>query len=89
MYSARSFELTRNEYNYLLPVLRTKLLCTNDKFYFIDKGDDLSDMLERLCGLYEKFNEGWLSSTLVYHCFINRSLSLFRSELKVYNFLVN
>lgn len=40
MYSARSYRLTKEEYNYLLPVLRNNLLASNDIHYFVDSGDN-------------------------------------------------
>jgi hypothetical protein len=46
-----SFQITREQYNYLLPVLRTKLLARVDrkidKWFFIGTEEDHLDMLNR------------------------------------------
>jgi hypothetical protein len=58
MYSAKSFQLTKDEFNYLLPVLRNKLLVLGDRYYFNSNNiDDLTDMLNRLKGLYDNYDE--------------------------------
>lgn len=77
MYSLRSYRLTRDEYNYLLPVLRRKLSSSNDNYYFCGDGDDLDDMLSRLKGLYDYFVD--YNSIINYRCFVNNSLEPFRN----------
>ena len=52
MYSIKSYRLTKEEFNYLLAVLRSKLFNRGDRYYFNDSSDDLTDMLNRLKGLY-------------------------------------
>ena len=54
----KSFQLTKDEFNYLLPVLRNKLLVLGDRYYFNSNNiDDLTDMLNRLKGLYDNYDE--------------------------------
>ncbi len=79
MYSAKSYELTVNEYNYLLAPLRKKLSYQNDKYYFIGNSNDLDDMLDRLKGFYDCYIE--LSNTIKYKCFINGNLIEFRKTV--------
>ncbi len=80
-YSARGYKLTKEEYNYLLPVLRHKLLCSNDNYSFVGSSDDLADMLDRLKGCYDYYNE--LNSMTAYKCFTASSLAPFRKEIGV------
>lgn len=77
MYSLKSYRLTTDEYNYLLPVLRKKLSSLNNNYYFCGNGDDLDDMLSRLKGLYNYFDS--YSSIINYKCFVNNSLEPFRN----------
>lgn len=79
MYSAKSYKLTVDEYNYLLPVLRVKLLYSNGMHFFIGTSDELSDMLNRLKGLYDMYDE--LNSMTGYKCFINANLKPFRDQM--------
>jgi hypothetical protein len=79
MYSTKSYKLTAKEYNYLLPVLRSKLLYTNDRYYFIGTFDELPDMLDRLKGLYNTFDE--LNNMTAYKCAKIYDLEPFRNEL--------
>ena len=81
MYSAKGYQLTKEEYNYLLPVLRKKLLSSNEKHYFVGSSDDLDDMLDRLKGLYNNYDER--GSMISYRCFEKGSLNPFRNELKL------
>ena len=81
MYSAKSYQLRKEEYNYLLPVLRSKLLANGDRRYFTGNSDDLSDMLDRLKGLYGNYDK--LNSMTSYKCFKEGSLMTFRNELNV------
>ena len=83
MYSAKSFQLTKDEFNYLLPVLRSKLLQSGDRCYFISNNiDDLTDMLNRLKGLYDNYDD--LKNMVDYRCSINRSLNPFRTSIGVF-----
>lgn len=77
MYSLRSYRLTKDEYNYLLPVLRSKLSALGDNYYFCGDGDDLDDMLSRLRGVYDFYDE--YNKIINYRCFVNNSLEPFRS----------
>lgn len=82
MYSARSFQLTTQEFNYLKPALGSKVNQYGDKGFFIaEEVDELSDMLNRLKGLYDKFDE--LKNTVVYHCFVLGSLNPFRELMRM------
>jgi hypothetical protein len=82
MYSAKSFQLTKDEFNYLLPVLRNKLLQSGDRCYFISNNiDDLTDMLNRLKGLYDNYDD--LKNMVDYRCSISRSLNPFRTSIGV------
>jgi len=83
MYSAKSFQLTKDEFNYLLPVLRSKLLQSGDRCYFISNNiDDLTDMLNRLKGFYDNYND--LGNMVDYKCSINGSLTPFRNSIGVF-----
>jgi hypothetical protein len=80
MYSAKSFQLTKGEFNYLLPVLRNKLHQSGDRCYFIaDNIDALTDMLNRLKGHYDNYDE--LKNMIDYHCSKNGSLNPFRESM--------
>ena len=82
MYLAKSFQLTKNEFNYLLPVLRNKLLVSADRYYFISNNiDDLTDMLNRLKGLYGNYDE--LKNMVDYKCSVGGSLNPFRKSMGV------
>lgn len=84
MYSSKSFQLTKEEASYLLPVLRNKLYQSGDKYYFIaDNIDDLTDMLNRLKGHYDNYNE--LKNMVTYYCSIYGSLNPFRESMGVMN----
>lgn len=78
-YSAKSFKLTKDEFNYLLPAIGRKyLLNSDDRYSFIanDSINDLEDMLNRLAGLYGYFNN--ISMNIVYSCSKEGSLKRFR-----------
>lgn len=80
MYSAQSYQLTKEEFNYLLPVLRKKLSQSGDRYYFIsDNIDDLTDMLNRLKGLYDNYEE--LKNMVAYKCSKEGSLKPFRDSM--------
>ncbi len=81
MYSVKSYRLTKDECNYLLPVLRAKLLYKGeiDKHYFCGDGDELDDMLSRLKGLYDYFND--YNTIINYECFKSGSLEPFRDVM--------
>ena len=82
MYSAKSYQLTKDEFNYLLPVLRKKLLQRCDKCYFIaDNIEDLTDMLNRLKGLYDNYDD--LKNMVEYKCSKEGSLKPFRDSVNV------
>ena len=81
MYSTKSYKLTAAEFNYLLPVLRSKMLTRGDDHYFAGSSEDLEDMLNRLKGLYDHYDN--LNSMTVYKCTIECSLLPFRTELGV------
>lgn len=49
---SKSYRLTKEEYNYLLPVLKEKLLVSSNKHKFIGNSEELEDMINRLKGLY-------------------------------------
>ena len=83
MYSAKSFQLTKDEFNYLLPVLKKKLHQSGDKYYFVaDDTEDLRDMLNRLKGYYDNYDE--LKKMVVYNCTKNGSLKPFRESIGQY-----
>ena len=88
MYSDRSYPITEQEYNYLLPALHRKyLLCHERGYYFIEQeGESLDFMLDRLKGLYEAF-EVEIPKILVYDCFIERSIEKFRKLVKAIDFV--
>jgi hypothetical protein len=81
MYSLKSYRLTKDEFNYLLAVLKSKLLTRCEEFYFVGSSDDLEDMLSRLKGLYDNYDD--LKNMISYRCFIERSLNPFRSSINV------
>ena len=82
MYSAQSFQLTKDEFNYLLPVLKSKLWESGDRCYFISNNiDDLTDMLNRLKGHYDNYDE--LKNMVDYNCSKNGSLNPFRESMGV------
>jgi hypothetical protein len=82
MYSEKSFQLTKDEFNYLLPALRNKLNQSDDRCYFIANDiDDLTDMLNRLKGHYDNYDE--LKNMVSYHCSKNGSLNPFRESMGV------
>lgn len=81
MYSLKSYRLTKDEFYYLLAVLRNKLLIRCEEFYFIGSSNDLEDMLNRLKGLYDNYDD--LKNMISYKCFIERSLNPFRSSINV------
>ena len=76
MYSAKSYALTSEEFNYLLPVLRGKLLGHNGSCHFVGDTDSLDDMLSRLKGLYGHFDD--INPTVNYLCFRSATLAPFR-----------
>ena len=80
MYSAKSFQLTKGEFNYLLPVLKSKLHRSGNRCYFIANNiEDLTDMLNRLKGHYDNYNA--LKNMVVYYCLKNGSLNPFRESM--------
>ena len=89
MYSLKSYRLTKEEYNYLLPVLRDKLLyrCEVDRHYFCGDADELCDMLIRLKGLYNYFDN--YNAIINYRCFNTESLNPFREAIGAISSNVN
>lgn len=79
MYSCKSYKLTKAEYSYLLPVLKKHLLNTGRGYYFCGDMDALDDMLSRLKGLYDHFDE--YNPFINYLCFEGASLQPFREKL--------
>ncbi|MGK0174059.1 MAG: hypothetical protein ACI9AT_000422 [Ulvibacter sp.] len=81
MYSLKSYKLTKEEYNYLLPVLRDKLLYKGeiDRHYFCGDTDELFDMLSRLKGLYGYFDS--YNGIIDCRCAKVSSLEPFRDEM--------
>ena len=81
MYTAKSFQLTEGEFNYLLPVLRSKLHHSGDKYYFIaDNIEDLTDMLNRLKGHYNNYDD--IEGMVDYHCMKEGNLNPFRMAIR-------
>ena len=76
-----SYELTKEEYNYLLPVLRDKLLykVEIDRQYFCGDTDELFDMLSRLKGLYGYFDS--YNGIVDYNCAKQSNLKPFREQM--------
>jgi hypothetical protein len=81
MYSLKSYRLTKEEFNYLLAVLRSKLFNRGDRYYFNGSSDDLTDMLNILKGLYNNYDD--LKNMVSYKCFIQCSINPFRSSINV------
>jgi len=81
MYSLKSYRLKKEEFDYLLPVLRKKLFNRRDRYYFNGSSDDLTDMLNRLKGLYDNYDD--LKNMISYKCFIQCSINPFRSSINV------
>ena len=81
MYSDKSYKLNKDEYNYLLPVLRKNLLYKGeiDKHYWTGNPEELDDMLSRLKGLYNYYNS--YNKIINYKCFKDGSLEPFRKEI--------
>lgn len=82
MYRIKSYRLKVEEYNYLLPVLRDKLLHRGERsaHYFCGSPEDLYDILARLKGLYNYFRE--YNPIIDYKCFKSGSLEPFREFMK-------
>lgn len=79
MYSTKSYQLRKDEFNYLLPVLKNKLSSIGDRCFFVGTSYDLDDMLNRLKGLYDYYDD--LNNMIYYKCFIEGSLMPFRIEI--------
>lgn len=79
MYSQKSFQINKNEFNYLLPVLKNKLRQSGNRYYFISNNiDDLIEMLDRLKGYYNYYDV--IENMIIYNCIINSSLNSFREK---------
>lgn len=85
MYSDKSYELTKSEFDYLLPAIRKKLNSRGNKYYFTGSLEDLRDMLSRLQGLYGSFDEDMPNPALVSKCAKAGSIELFRKAVKSSN----
>ena len=83
MYSEQSYRLTKDEFGYLLPVMKNKLLEKGeiDRYYFCGDADELYDMLNKLKGLYGYFDN--YNGIIDYNCAKHCSLEPFRNEMKV------
>lgn len=82
MYSSKSYQLTKGEFNYLLPVLKRKLHQSGDRYYFTAYNiDDLTFMLNRLKGFYDNYDE--LKNMVDYYCSKSGSLNPFRKSMGV------
>lgn len=80
MYSSKSFRLTEGEFNYLLPALNKRLHQSSQGFFFVaNDTSDLEDMLNRLKGHYEKYDE--LKNMISYRCYRDGSLLHFRESI--------
>ena len=80
MYSLKSYRLLKDEYNYLLPVLRKNLSNSDGNYYFCGDTDELYDMLSRLKGLYGYFDS--YNGIIDYKCAKSCSLEPFRDGMK-------
>ena len=77
MYSTKSYKLTKDEYNYLLPTLRGEVgYMGGDDYHLVANSDELEDAINRLKGLYDYYD--YISTTVVYQCQKNGSLKPFR-----------
>jgi hypothetical protein len=72
--------LTKDEYSYLLPVHSVNLSVSNDNYYFNGDSDALADMLSRLKGLYNCFDD-YDAPVVNYECFSAGSLKPFRDKM--------
>ena len=79
MYSAKSYLLTKGEYNYLRPVLKTRLLTSGEKHYLIADFEQLRDDLNRLKGLYDYYDK--FDAAIIYCCSMKGSLERFRNQV--------
>lgn len=82
MYSLKSYRITKEEFDYLLSVLRNKLTTSGNSYYFIGSTDDLEDMLNRLKGMYGNYDD--LKNMISYKCFIKCSINPFRISINVH-----
>lgn len=82
MYSDRGYQLTKKEYEYLLPVYKKNLTDMNGRYYFTDLANELSDVLNRLKGLYDNYNEKQVSHRIVQKCFKMNSIEPFRESMR-------
>lgn len=80
MYSDRSYLLHEGEFNYLLPAIKNQLIESNGKFYVIVNSDNSEDLLNRLKGYYDFFDE--IPFKVCISVFINCSLTAFRDFVK-------
>lgn len=82
MHSMKSFRLTKEEYNYLLPVY--KVAQSGEYRYVVaDDIEDLTDILNSLKGAYTNWCE--IPAMVVYNCSISRSIEPFREYMSKRN----
>lgn len=78
-YSSRSYKLTKNEYNYLLAAIPKKVgIDANGNHFVIADSDGLPDLLARMKGLAENWDEGMVETSILLKCFNDKSLEPFR-----------
>jgi len=80
-YSARSIEITEDEYNYLLPAIPKILLKSGNQYFIIvDGSEELKNTMVRMTGLYDRYID--LPENFVRHCFKFKTLEPFRNNIK-------
>lgn len=73
--------MTKQEADYLKPALENKVSSVGDRCFFIAESlEDLTDMLNRLKGLYDNYGE--LRNMVDYHCSVLGSLNPFRDSVR-------
>lgn len=82
MYSMKSFRLTEEEYNYLLPVYNV-VQSGEYRCVVADDIEDLTDILNSLKGAYTNWYE--IPVMVVYNCSISRSIEPFREYMSKRN----
>jgi len=80
MYSDRSYLLHEGEFNYLLPAIKKQLSQSNGMFYVMVNSDNSDDLLNRLKGYYDYFDE--IPYKVCRSVFRDRSLTAFRDFVK-------
>lgn len=80
MYSTKAYQLTKEEYNYLLTVKKEQLYYNRETYSIIT--NEIEDTLVRLKGLYTNYIEE-LSPTLNYKCSKEGSIQPFRDFMEL------